>query len=172
MKNMICLIGMLILITSCNEKYRKIDKDDVTVSSERLDSVVPEPKTQTQIREELLTKGFQIFDVVDEKTNDTIIMQQYFIAFLKRGSNKIQNEEESKLLQEQHLDHLKLMYDLGYADISGPFGDVGDIRGITIYNVPSLKLADSLANADPLVKAGVLAIEMHPWWAPKGYSLR
>jgi uncharacterized protein YciI/uncharacterized protein YktA (UPF0223 family) len=172
MKHIVWMISVMLFLTSCNEKYRKIDKDDVIVSSKRLDTVVPKQITQTQLREELLTQGFQIFDFVDEKTNDTIIMQQYFIAFLKSGSSKIQNEEESKLLQKQHLEHLKLMYDLGYADISGPFGDVGDIRGITIYNVPSLKMADSLANADPMVKAGALAIEMHPWWAPKGYSLR
>ncbi|WP_323674137.1 YciI family protein [Gelidibacter japonicus] len=172
MKHIVWMIGAMLILASCNEKYRKIDKDDVTVSSERLDTIVPEPKTQTEIREELLTKGYQIFDIIDEKTNDTVIMQQYFIAFLKNGPNKIQNEEESKRLLREHLEHLKNMYDLGYADISGPFGDVGEITGITIYNVPTLKMADSLANADPMVKAGSLEIEIHPWWAPKGYSLR
>lgn len=172
MKNIVWMIGAMLFLTSCNEKYRKIDKDDVTVSSERLDTIIPEPKPQTEIREDLLTKGYQIFDVIDEKTNDTIIMQQYFVAFLKSGPNKIQNEEESKRLLKEHLAHLKKMYDLGYADISGPFGDIDEITGITIYNVPTLKMADSLANADPMVKAGSLEIEMHPWWAPKGYSLR
>lgn len=172
MRHMFWVIGALLFLTSCNEKYRKIDKDDVTVSSERLDSVVPEPKTKNALREELLTKGYQVFEVIDEKTKDTILMQQYFIAFLKAGSTKLQNEEESKRLQKEHLSHLKKMYDLGYADITGPFGDVGDIREITIYSVPSIEMADSLANADPMVKAGSLKIEMHPWWAPKGYSLR
>ena len=42
----------------------------------------------------------------------------------------------------------------------------------TIYNVPTLQMADSLANADPMVKAGRLIIEMHPWWAAKGFPLR
>ena len=64
------------------------------------------------------------------------------------------------------------MYELGYADISGPFEDDGDIRGITIYNVPTLKMADSLAKSDPMVKAGRLEIEIHPWWAGKGFPLR
>jgi len=64
------------------------------------------------------------------------------------------------------------MYELGYADISGPFGDDGDILGITIYNVPTQRVADSLANSDPMVKAGRLVIEMHPWWAAKGFTLR
>ncbi len=71
-----------------------------------------------------------------------------------------------------HLEHVEKMDDMGYADISGPFGDVGEIMGIAIYNVATMKLADSLANADPLVKAGSLEIEIHHWWAPKGYALR
>ena len=34
-------------------------------------------------------------EYVDEKTKDTIVMQQYFIAFLKRGTIRNQNEEEA-----------------------------------------------------------------------------
>jgi uncharacterized protein len=61
------------------------------------------------------------------------------------------------------------MYELGYADISGSFGDDSDIRGITIYNVPTLKMADSLANSDPMVKAGRLVIEITLGGPPKGF---
>ncbi|MFD0834914.1 YciI family protein [Mariniflexile aquimaris] len=125
-----------------------------------------------KLKESLKANGFQLFDYVDEKTKDTILMQQYFIVFLKKGPMRSQSEEEAAQLQKKHLAHLGKMYDLGYADISGPFGDNGDIRGITIYNVPTQKMADSLANADPMVKAGRLVIEVHPWWAAKGFSLR
>ncbi|HBC04286.1 MAG TPA: hypothetical protein DC015_08865, partial [Aequorivita sp.] len=102
----------------------------------------------------------------------TILMQQYFIAFLKKGSTRSQTKEEADSLQKLHLAHLGRMYEEGFADISGPFGDDGDIRGITIYNVPTKKMADSLANMDPMVKSGRLMIEIHPWWAAKGFSLR
>ncbi|MEL4308831.1 YciI family protein [Joostella sp. CR20] len=125
-----------------------------------------------QLKKQLTENGFQIFDYIDEKSGDTILMQQYFIAFLKRGDNRSQSKSEADSLQKLHLAHLGKMYEQGYADISGPFGDDGDIRGITIYNVPSLKMADSLANADPMVKAGRLKIEIHPWWAAKGFPLR
>lgn len=131
-----------------------------------------EPKTTKQRKEELVEKGFQIFDYVDEATKDTVLMQQYFIAFLKSGPNRSQNKAEADSLQALHQAHLGKMYDLGYADISGPFGDDGDIRGITIYNTPTQEMADSLANADPMVQAGRLVIEMHPWWAAKGFPLR
>ncbi|NND88624.1 MAG: hypothetical protein HKM28_05200, partial [Flavobacteriaceae bacterium] len=75
-------------------------------------------------------------------------------------------------LQEQHMAHLSRMYEEGYADISGPFADDGEMRGITIYNVPTLQMADSLANLDPMVQAGRLKIEIKPWWAGKGFPLR
>lgn len=146
--------------------------EEVTDSIKDAIVEVPIKKSALQIKTELTAKGFQIFDYVDEKTQDTVIMQQYFMAFLKKGPITGQNEEETAELQKEHLAHLTKMYTLGYADISGPFGDDGDIRGITIYNVPTLKMADSLANADPMVKAGRLEIEMHPWWAGKGLPLR
>ncbi len=129
-------------------------------------------KSTRELKEQLVSKGFEIFDYVDEETKDTILMQQYFIAFLKRGPNRSQKNEESDSLQKLHLEHLGRMYEEGYADISGPFGDDGDIRGITIYNTPTFEMADSLANMDPMVKSGRLVIELHPWWAAKGFPLR
>ena len=53
-----------------------------------------------------------------------------------------------------------------------PFGDDTALRGITVYNTPTLEMADSLARLDPMVKAGRLEIEIHPWWAGKGFPLR
>ncbi|MFD0990403.1 YciI family protein [Mariniflexile jejuense] len=177
MKKIVVICLTILVIVSC----KKIEKEKVNateIQEEVNDTIMenvaelPTKKSIKDLKEELNAKGFQTFDYVDEKTKDTILMQQYFMAFLKSGAIRSQNEEEAALLQKEHLAHLKKMYELGYADISGPFGDKGNIRGITIYNVPTLKMADSLANADPMVKAGRLVIEMHPWWAAKGYQLR
>ena len=165
MKHILVLIVIAILCIACKKENR-------TSQIEESKALEDNTKTTKQIKAELTGKGFQIFDYVDEKTQDTVLMQQYFIAFLKRGPNRNQNEEEANALQAQHLAHLGKMYDLGYADISGPFGDDGEIRGITIYNVPTIEMADSLANSDPMVKAGRLIIEIHPWWAAKGFPLR
>jgi uncharacterized protein YciI len=128
--------------------------------------------SKARIKQELVEKGYEVFDYVDVETADTVLMQQYFIAFLKRGPNRSQNKAEADSLQALHLKHLGRMYELGYADISGPFGDDGEIRGITIYNTPTLEMADSLAHLDPMVRAGRLLIEIHPWWAAKGFPLR
>lgn len=153
---------LLFLLVSCVHEQKK---------EVELEEVVKE-KSIRQINDELINKGFKTFDFVDETSMDTILMQQYFIAFLKRGPNRSQNKAEADSLQALHMEHLGRMYNEGYADISGPFGDDGDIRGITIYNTPTLEIADSLAHMDPMVKAGRLVIEIHPWWAAKGFSLR
>ncbi|NRB59694.1 MAG: hypothetical protein HRU50_07075 [Winogradskyella sp.] len=168
MKKIVVILSVLILTHSCKDNTETSINEQV---SENVKEKQPK-KSVKSLKEELTNKGFQIFDYVDEKTKDTILMQQYYIAFLKKGTIRNQNEEEANKLQSEHLAHLGKMYELGYADISGPFGDDGDIRGITIYNVPTQAMADSLANADPMVKAGRLEIEIHPWWAAKGFSLR
>lgn len=153
-----------IILSSCETK---IEKEYITEPCPEKEEI-----STAQLKSSLTEKGFQIFDYVDEKTGDTILMQQYFIAFLKKGPTRSQSKEEADSLQKLHLAHLGRMYEKGFADISGPFGDDGDIRGITIYNVPTQKMADSLANMDPMVKAGRLSIEIRPWWAAKGFNLR
>jgi uncharacterized protein YciI len=180
MKNLILLMVFSILVFSCKEETKTpipdTEEDIIEVVEEKKDSIVeivePIKKTAREIKEELTAKGFKTFDYIDKKTQDTILMQQYFMAFVKIGPIRGQNEEESAELLEEHIAHLIKMYELGYADIPGPFGDNSDIRAVTIYNVPTLKMADSLANADPMVKERRLEVEIHPWWGPKGFPLR
>ena len=153
----LCLAGLL----ACSETPREPGA-----------SSPPQEESKAALRQRLEAEGYQLFDYVDANTGDTVLMQQYFIAFLKSGPVRSQSQEEADSLQALHLAHLGRMYEEGYADISGPFGHEGEIRGITIYNVPTQAMADSLANLDPSVRAGRLVIEVHPWWAAKGFPLR
>ena len=153
---------VLFFVASCQDALKEnnvIEKDE-------------KPESMRKIKADLNSKGYQTFEFVDSESNDTILMQQYFMAFLNRGETRVENKDELDSLQRLHMAHLKRMYDEGYADISGPFGDDGHMRGITIYNVPTMEMADSLANLDPMVKAGHLTIEIKPWWAGKGLPLR
>ncbi len=163
MKKLILLCIFSVLYMSC-KPGKAIEKTEPIVQNETL-------SVTNQIKK-LKDQGFEIFEYLDEETGDTVIMKKYFMAFLKRGENRSQNKKETDSLQALHMAHLGRMYEMGYADISGPFGDDGDIRGVTIYNVPNIKIADSLANMDPMVKAGRLQIEIHPWWAAVGFPLR
>lgn len=165
MKKIFLLSLMLLLLMSCKEENQKtIVTKEATVS--------PVKRTVKNLKDSLTAKGYKTFEYIDEATQDTILMQQYYMAFLKRGKNRSQSKEQTDSLQKLHMEHLGKMYEMGYADISGPFGDDGDIRGITIYNVPTFEMADSLASEDPMVKSGRLEIEIHPWWAAKGFPLR
>ncbi len=164
MKKIFLVIVLFVFVISCKDNHANQENNQNNTAQKK--------QSVKALKEELVAKGYQIFDYVDEKTKDTILMQQYFIVFLKSGPNRNQNKAETDSLQQLHLAHLSRMYEEGYADISGPFGDDGEIRGITIYNVPTIEMADSLANLDPMVKAGRLVIDVHPWWAAKGYGLR
>lgn len=159
MKKVIYVLMITALFTSCKKEVQREQVMEPCPETEKISAA-------KQI-EQLKASGFEIFNYVDEKTGDTVIMQQYFMAFLKSGSNRDQSNEVADSLQILHRAHLSRMYEEGFADVSGPFGDDGDLRGITIYNVPTLKMADSLANSDPMVKSGRLTIEIKPWWAGK-----
>jgi uncharacterized protein YciI len=172
---LLLFIILIFGLSACNKRGdpKKHDPDQTHLDSLHLKhSTDNQEETFTQLKERLTEEGYATFAYVDEKTGDSTLMQQYFIAFLKRGPVRDQPKEVTDSLQKLHMEHLGRMYYEGYASISGPFGDDGDIRGITIYNVPSLKMADSLANLDPMVKADRLVIEVHPWWAAKGFPLR
>ncbi len=159
------VLFILLLTLGCQEGDRKeIVGPDV--------EPLRKEKSTKEIKEDLEAKGFQTFNYLDEASKDTILMQQYFIVFLKRGQIRSSSKAEADSLQQLHLAHLGRMYNEGFADISGPFGDDGEIRGITIYNTPTQQMADSLAHLDPMVQSGRLVIEVHPWWAAKGFPLR
>jgi uncharacterized protein YciI len=134
------------------------------------DSRVKAEKIKMEERLQLLKEaGHQTF--IYKEGDSTYLMQQYFMVFLKSGDNRSQDSTEAADLQKQHLAHLSRMAREGYASLIGPFGDEGEIRGILVYNTPTQKEADSLANLDPMVKAGRLKVEVHPWWTEKGGKL-
>ena len=107
-----------------------------------------------------------------EWAGEKIKMQKYFIVFLKSGPNRSQSEDEAAKLQEQHLAYLGGLYEQGIINLNGPTGGEGDIRGFSVYNVATMEQALEYANADPMVKAGRLVIEAHPWWLAKGSGVK
>ena len=113
--------------------------------------------------------GFETFEMTEGDTS--YVMKKYFMAFLKEGPTRDQSPEEAAIIQNGHLGYMNQLADENKLSIAGPFGDDGEIRGIVIYNVPTLEEATELVKNDPAVKAGRLTIEVHPWWAAKGSTL-
>ncbi len=155
------LITFLLLL-SCQPAEKK---QDMPSTSE----VKKEPQNREQEAQELKDKGYQTFLYKDG--DSTYLMQQYFIVFLRKGTNRNQDSIQAAELQNLHMQHLNRMAGEGYSSLTGPMGDDGDIRGVVIYNTPTIKEADSLAKLDPMVMAGRLEVEVRPWWAAKGGKL-
>ncbi|MCG9971092.1 YciI family protein [Christiangramia crocea] len=123
----------------------------------------------SKIEAKLKEEGYQTFRYKEGDT--TYLMQQYYLVFLKSGPNRSQDSTEAADLQKKHMAHLSRLYEEGYTSLTGPTGDDGEIRGIVVFNTATQKEADSLARLDPMVKAGRLEVEVHPWWVAKGGKL-
>jgi uncharacterized protein YciI len=95
-------------------------------------------------------------------------MTTYQVAFLRRGPAWTPGETpELQKLQEAHMAHIRAMGESGKLLVAGPFSDGGDLRGMFIFRSDTLEEARALAEQDPAVKAGRLALEWHPWFAAK-----
>jgi uncharacterized protein len=93
-------------------------------------------------------------------------MDTYTLVLLKRGPKAFEfSEEELEELQAQHLAHLDSLREQGVILVGGPFSDQPDetLRGMSLYSV-GLEEARRLAEADPSVRAGRLAVDVLTWW--------
>jgi uncharacterized protein YciI len=96
-------------------------------------------------------------------------MSVYYLALLRKGPTWTAEESpELAALTTHHLAYLNHLQQLGKTLASGPVGDEGDIRGISLYRTTTLAEARSLAEADPAVQAGRFVLELHEWWMPAG----
>lgn len=96
-------------------------------------------------------------------------MTVYYLRLLKRGPLWTAEETpEVERLQAAHVAYGRKLVEAGKLIINGPLLDNGDLRGVGIFRVGSLKEAQALSDADPSVQAGRLVSELHPWMIQKG----
>jgi uncharacterized protein YciI len=104
---------------------------------------------------------------------DTTVMKRYVMCIYLRGSNAAKfAANELADLQKAHLNHIDSLAKAGAVLVAGPFGDNGDKRGILILDAADIESARLWVDADPMVKAGRLAYELHPWWTARQGSFR
>jgi uncharacterized protein YciI len=96
-------------------------------------------------------------------------LEQYTLVLLKRGENWNPNAPEFMDVVKRHHALVKQMIDQGSLAIAGPFSlsDQGELLGVSIFRVGAEQTAVLLKD-DPIVKAGLLKPEMHPWGTGKG----
>ena len=95
---------------------------------------------------------------------------EHTIVFLVRPPDAPSfGDEELDRLQADHLAYLRDLQRRGLIVANGPLDEQTDmrLRGISIYAVP-LAEALELANADPMVRAGRLAIDGARWFTAGG----
>jgi uncharacterized protein len=92
-----------------------------------------------------------------------------YLAFLVRGDKWTpEKTPQTEAIQKAHMDNINRLAEMKKLVVAGPFGDNGTLRGIFVFRVNSIEEARELAATDPAVKAGRLALQIHPWVVPEG----
>ena len=98
-------------------------------------------------------------------------LDAYELVLLRRPENAPSYpEEELACIQQEHLAYHAGLREAGQVVTNGPVIDGPDpsLRGLAFYRTGSLARARELAEADPAVRAGRLAVEVMTWWCPRG----
>jgi uncharacterized protein YciI len=100
-------------------------------------------------------------------------LKPYFLGLLRRGPrwNEIEGEEAAVL--PRHLAYLREQSESGRYVMAGPVlsagrthPDASEFTGVLVISAETLEAAAALAENDPGVRAGRLAVEVHPVLLP------
>lgn len=106
-----------------------------------------------------------------KKANSPLAIETVYLGFLKKGLNRKEGDSETpevQQLQKDHIANIERLAKLGKLVVAGPFGDDGELRGIFVFRVSSMKEAEELAATDPMIKIDRLRLELHEWKVPAG----
>ncbi len=111
-------------------------------------------------------KTFRMPASMSHPTGDSITLKQYYFVMLTKGKDrdKITDTAVINKLQNGHIANIERLAAEGKILVAGPFGDNGDWRGIFVFNSDTKEEVEALLQSDPMIKAGRLGYEVHPWW--------
>ncbi|HEU6444026.1 MAG TPA: YciI family protein [Gaiellaceae bacterium] len=98
-------------------------------------------------------------------------LESYTFVLLRRGPRADEfGESELAELQAGHLAFLDRMRNEGHLRLSGPFRGQEDEtkRGFCLYRTSVDETRRLIAEGDPSVRAGRMAVEAMTWLTPKG----
>ena len=98
-------------------------------------------------------------------------LEAFELVLLRRPENPPDYDDaELERIQREHLAHHARLRASGEVVTNGPVIEPPDpsLRGLTFYRTGSLEEARRLAEADPAVRAGRLAVDIMTWYCPPG----
>ena len=99
-------------------------------------------------------------------------MTTYYVALYVRGAKFMAAvSPEHTALTQRHLQYIRRMIEEHKYVFAGPLLDGGEKQGLAIVAAPSEAEARKIAEGDPAIVAGHMAIELHPAMLPSLASL-
>ena len=102
---------------------------------------------------------------------DVMELEQYHLVLLRRPDDASPfSDAELDDLQARHLAYLDRLAARGLLALNGPLVNQPDptMRGLSFYCTETAHEALKLAQADPMVRAGRLHVELMQFWARPG----
>lgn len=98
-------------------------------------------------------------------------LETFELVLLRRPADAPAYDEATlERIQSEHIAYHASLRESGRVVTNGPVTDQVDqsLRGLTFYKTGSLDEARRLAEEDPAVRAGRLAVEVMRWYCPSG----
>ncbi len=89
-------------------------------------------------------------------------LRQYIMCFLKTGPLKVDDAKRAELMRG-HFGMINRLAAEGKLVLAGPFTDGGELRGVYIFDVPTIEAAKALTETDPSIKEGYFKVEFIKW---------
>ncbi len=100
-----------------------------------------------------------------EKTEPQSKLVQFYMALLRKAPKTDAAHPDDQKAHQQHIAYAISLLESGKAIAAGPLLNAGDLGGIYIFRAKSEDEAKAWVAADPIVAAGEMLAELHPWWS-------
>ena len=156
------LRGIFILKVDTIERAKSLAESDPAVKAGRLSVQVRAWHGTKGIGEKYAEEKRNHPEAADQMASYQLVLSTKGPRFTDIGA--VQNSPAFP----QHLAYIAQTMASGKLRVGGPFSDSGEPGGVFIFDAGSPDQARALAENDPLVKAGFLVVQVHPWMTAKG----
>ena len=91
-------------------------------------------------------------------------MRTYVMCFLKTGPLKVDDQARRAELMKGHFGMIERLAKEKKLVVAGPFSDGGELRGIYIFDVPSIEEARRLTETDLSIREGYFKVDFVKWY--------